>query len=310
MAAIKYSQTENSNRKIWLAPAKLNLCLHVVNQRDDGYHELQSLVQFISLYDELTFLITQDGNIKRIGNDGLPKQDLCVRAAMRLQQATGVRFGVQISLKKNIPIGAGLGGGSSDAATTLIALNKLWETNLSRDQLAEIGLKLGADVPLFVQGQNVLVEGIGERLTPINLPETTFCVIVPQIHVSTPQIYADLQLTRDTPVKTIRQLLDGYAESNSGQSPNSVFRNDLEPVTCRHHVEVGLIVEWLQQFGEARMSGSGGAVFAETSSIGDADKLCAHLANCKLASAHRVGSRGFSVSGIKQHPHWNTNLGR
>ena len=204
--------------KAWLAPAKLNLFLHVVGQREDGRHELQTLFQLLDFGDLLSFEITKNGSISREGGSTLPEDDLCVLAARALQQAGNTGLGARIQLTKRIPVGAGLGGGSSDAATVLVALNQLWGTGLKEDDLADIGQSLGADVPLFVRGSSAWGEGIGEQLTPTDLPLRQFCVVWPNVQVSTKAIFSDPELTRNTP----RIRIPGPFEGDR--------RNDLEPV--------------------------------------------------------------------------------
>ncbi len=235
--------------KTWLAPAKLNLFLHVVGQREDGLHELQTLFQLLDFGDLLSFELTENGSIARHGGSALPAEDLCVRAARALQQAGNTGLGARIQLTKRIPVGAGLGGGSSDAATVLIALNQLWDTGLNEDDLADIGQSLGADVPLFVRGCSAWGEGIGEQLTPTKLPLRQFCVVWPDVQVSTKTIFSDPELTRNTP----RIRIPGPFEGDR--------RNDLEPVAKRRFPEVGECLDWLGQFGAARMTGSGSAAF-------------------------------------------------
>jgi 4-diphosphocytidyl-2-C-methyl-D-erythritol kinase len=235
----------------WPAPAKLNLFLHVVGRRDDGYHLLQTVFQFLDVADELSFEVTDDSRVAQATPlPGVPAdKDLTVRAARLLQEHAAVRQGVVIRLTKRLPMGGGLGGGSSDAATTLIALNRLWGTNLDREHLARLGLQLGADVPVFVHGRAAWAEGVGERLTPVDLPEPWYVVLVPAVHVSTAEVFGDSQLTRHTPPITIRAFLAGQGH------------NDLESVVSRRFPEVAQALDWLRQFGDARLTGSGGCVF-------------------------------------------------
>ncbi len=277
----------NSNGKIWRAPAKLNLFLHVTGQREDGYHLLQTAFVFLDRYDQLWFEADDSGAISRIDQaDGLnlvlPESDLCVKAAQLLQSHAGTTQGVRISLRKNLPAGAGLGGGSSDAATTLIALNQLWQLNLGRDELIQLGRRLGADVPVFLHGENTLAEGVGDIFQPLKVPQQAFCVLIPQIHVSTEQIFSDSSLTRDTPIKTIR-----------GSLPPGLC-NDLETVTCRRYPPVDEALKWLRQFGDARMSGTGSSVFLACDSLNAAEKIL-----------HRrpKGVDGFVAHSLLCHPH-------
>ena len=235
----------------WLAPAKLNLLLHITGQRADGYHELQTIFQFLDYGDELRFEPRTDIQIQRVQHiEGIPEEeDLVVRAAKSLQKKCAIEQGVDIYLDKKLPMGAGLGGGSSDAATTLHALNRIWGCGLSDDELAEIGLKLGADVPVFVHGFSAFAEGIGEQLTPIELDQPWYLVITPDIHVSTPAIFSDLELTRDCPTIKIRGLAD------------SDWDNVCLPVVVKHYPEVAQALEMLGRYADARMSGTGASVF-------------------------------------------------
>ena len=226
--------------------------LHITGQRPDGYHSLQTVFQLIGLYDELLFEVTDDGHISRSqGNEAVPsQQDLVIKAARLLQQQYAVDKGVNISLKKHIPMGGGLGGGSSDAATTLMALNRLWQLKLSSSELQDLGLQLGADVPVFIFGQNAWGEGIGEQLIPINLSKNWYLIIHPNIFVSTGQIFSSKHLTRDCHPITIRAFLEGTGT------------NVCEPVACKMYPEIQLAIDWLNQFSPARMTGTGACVFA------------------------------------------------
>jgi len=236
----------------WPAPAKLNLFLHVTGQRPDGFHELQTAFQLIDLCDVLDFEVRDDGVIERVqGPDEVgPARDLVVRAARALQSQTGTRRGVNLSLIKNIPMGGGLGGGSSDAATTLVALNQLWGTGLSTEELARIGLELGADVPVFVRGRSAWASGIGEILEPVILPENWYAIVFPGVAVSTAEIFQAAELTRNSPKITIR----GFLQAGG--------RNDCEPVVTARHPEVRAALEWLRDRGAARMTGTGSCVFS------------------------------------------------
>ena len=248
-----------------LAPAKLNLFLHVLGQRADGFHELQTLFQLLDFGDNLSFEITLDGRVERSENPGLPEDDLTILAARALKNYSHCELGVKISLDKRIPLGAGLGGGSSDAGTTLVALNKLWNLGLSRQCLSEIGLGLGADIPFFVGGHSAWAEGVGELLTPAQLPDRHYCVVWPQVKVPTAAIFSDPELTRNTP--PIRIPSPTHAD----------WRNDLEPVTRKRFPEVGQCLEWLSQFGVAQMSGSGSAVFLITESDQSGEEIIKQL---------------------------------
>ena len=272
----------------FLAPAKINLFLHITGRRTDGYHTLQSVFQLLDFYDTIHLKPTPTGEIKRV-NDiaNVPaSQDLCVRAALALQQATGCAQGVDIFVEKRIPMGGGLGGGSSDAATALIALNHLWQTNLNRKQLMQIGLKLGADVPVFIFGQNAWAEGIGEQLTPIILPTSYYLVLTPNVHVPTAQVFGNSTLTKDTkPLK----IADFSRDTNS-----NVFKNDLEAVVCKEFPAVASTLHWLNQYGLARMSGSGASVFVAVNSQQYANELL---------SQKPANTTGFVAKGLHLHPH-------
>jgi 4-diphosphocytidyl-2-C-methyl-D-erythritol kinase len=236
----------------WPAPAKLNLLLHITGQRADGYHELQTLFQFLTFGDGLYFELRDDAEVQLFGEPAgvAAADDLCVQSALLLNKSTGYRKGVRIYNDKRLPLGSGLGGGSSDAATTLVVLNKLWKLGLSLDELAVLGLRLGADVPVFVRGHAAWAEGVGEILTPVSLPEPWFLVVVPQVSVSTANIFCDPGLTRDTPRTKIPDPLTG------------VGKNDCEAVVRRKYPEVAAALDWLNVFAPARMTGTGACVFA------------------------------------------------
>lgn len=239
------------------APAKLNLFLHITGRRADGYHELQTVFQLIDWADTLHFRRRADGRIMHeTPLPGVPPEsDLTVRAARLLQTHTGTGFGVDIAIEKRLPQGAGLGGGSSDAATTLLALNRLWRLDLPRAELARLGLQLGADVPFFVFGRNAFAEGLGERLQAVDLPQRYFLVVTPPVQVPTVEIFNDPRLTRNTKSITITDFL--------GHGNYDVFgRNDMQPVATEKYPEVAAVLEWFKPFGTARMTGSGASVFA------------------------------------------------
>jgi 4-diphosphocytidyl-2-C-methyl-D-erythritol kinase len=274
------------------APAKLNLFLHVVGRRADGYHLLQTLFRFIDLNDTLHFTLRTDGEVRRVNAlDGVPaEQDLCVRAARLLQQETGCKLGVDIALEKCIPMGGGMGGGSSDAATTLLALNRLWDLNLSRERLMRIGLSLGADVPVFVFGENAFAEGVGERLQPYPLPDAWYVVLSPPVQVPTVQIFTHPELTRNTISMTMRALpkgLDFRVGSRNG------LKNDLQAVACKLYPEVAEHLAWLAKFAPALMTGSGACVFAEFATEAEAQEVMQQLPS---------NMRGFVARGLQQHP--------
>ena len=250
------------------APAKINLFLHVLGQRPDGYHEIQSVFVPIGLWDILDFASRKDGQIAREGDlTGPIEADLAVRAAHSLQRYVAQRGdsppsqtgagGATIRIEKRIPVGAGLGGGSSDAATTLIALNRLWDLRLSREALMQVGRDLGADVPFFLGDGAAFVEGIGERCTPVRLPSTWFVLLFPGEHVSTAEIFADPKLTRDSKGTTI----SGFSAALREANPGLFGANDLEPVVRSRYPSVNQALDALGRFGPARMSGSGSAVY-------------------------------------------------
>ncbi|MDO8811991.1 MAG: 4-(cytidine 5'-diphospho)-2-C-methyl-D-erythritol kinase [Gallionella sp.] len=269
------------------APAKLNLFLHVVGRRPDGYHLLQTLFRFIDLKDTLHFSLCEDGAVRRTSAiEGVAEdQDLCVRAARLLQSETGCTLGVDIAVEKLIPMGGGLGGGSSDAATTLIALNRLWSLGLRREHLMRLGLRLGADVPVFVFGENAFAEGVGEELQAYPQPEAWYVVLIPTVHVPTAQIFARPELTRNTVSITMRALSKGQFEQQ--------LHNDLQSVVCNIYPEVGHHITWLGNFGKAMMTGSGACVFAEFASRNKAEEVLRQLPH---------GMRGVVAQGLARHP--------
>ncbi len=271
----------------FLAPAKINLFLHITGQLANGYHTLQSAFQLLDFYDTISLLPTSNSKVKRLTDvKGVPEQqDLTVRAALALQQATGSTQGVEIEIKKQIPMGAGLGGGSSDAATILLALNQLWSLNLTRKSLMEIGVKLGADVPFFIYGQNAWAEGIGEILSPLSLPTQYYVVLTPQINVSTAKIFANSRLTKDTKPLKIADFSDGRNAK--------LFRNDLEKVVCEEFTAVANSLKWLSQYGEARMSGSGASVFVAVDSYKKAEAIL---------SQKPINIDGFIAKSLSKHP--------
>ena len=274
------------NKLIYSAPAKLNLFLHVVGRRSDGYHLLQTVFRFLDFSDQVSLTIRDDNKIQlNTPILGVPaEKNLCVQAARLLQKESGTSLGVEISLEKLIPMGGGLGGGSSDAATTLLALNRLWDLNWSREELMGLGLNLGADVPVFIFGENAFAEGIGEKLKPIKLLPAWYLVLTPPVHVSTADIFASKELTRNTiPVKI---------------PPFSVGlgHNDLESVVCLAYPQVARHLEWLRQLNRttmAAMTGSGACVFAEF--------ITESAARMALASVP-LGMSGFVVQGLDRHP--------
>ena len=244
----------------WPAPAKINLFLHVIGRRSDGYHLLQTHFQFLDYGDYLGFNITHDGRVTRANDlaDIPVDKDLIVRAARLLQPFAKGNVGVSIFVDKLLPAGGGLGGGSSDAATTLVALNELWETGLTQDELAEIGLQLGADIPVFVHGHAAWAEGVGERLIPLNAPEGPVLVVYAGEMVSTSEVFSHPELTRDTPAIKIHDLA------------SVTLVNDCEDITRRIYPEVGKVLDRLGQHADARMSGTGACIFAAFESISQA----------------------------------------
>ncbi|HCI52866.1 MAG TPA: 4-(cytidine 5'-diphospho)-2-C-methyl-D-erythritol kinase [Gallionella sp.] len=265
------------------APAKLNLFLHVTGRRADGMHLLQTLFRFIDLSDTLHFELRADGVVRRTNLiEAVPEeQDLCVRAARLLQKNTGCTLGADITLEKCIPMGGGLGGGSSDAATTLLALNRLWSLGLTRERLMELGLELGADVPVFVFGENAFAEGVGEKLQAYGLPEAWYVVLFPPVHVPTAKIFSHPELTRDSVSIIIRALR------------TQPLRNDLQPVVCSLYPEVANYIETLGKYGNAMMTGSGACVFAEFPDQPQAEAVLQKLPK---------SMRGVAVKGLMKHP--------
>jgi len=276
----------NAMPVVFPAPAKLNLFLHVIGRRPDGYHLLQTAFRLIDYGDDLHFSVRSDGVIRHLNPlPGLAAdQDLTVRAARLLQQETLSSYGADISIVKRLPLGGGLGGGSSDAATTLIALNRLWRTGVSRARLQQLALQLGADVPLFVFGQNAFAEGIGERLQVLSLPPSWYLVLVPELAVSTAEIFSAAELTRTTNAITMSAFSVGQGH------------NDLESVVCRRYPQVARHLEWLQRYGDARMTGSGACVFCAFDGEVQARRALAQLP---------ADMRGFVARGLDRHPLWS-----
>lgn len=269
------------------APAKLNLFLHVVGRRADGYHLLQSVFRFLDYGDTLEIRLREDGEIRLLAP--LPgveqERDLCWRAARLLQEHAGCRLGAEIRLIKRLPLGGGLGGGSSDAATVLLALNRLWRLDLPRQALQALGLRLGADVPVFIFGRSAFAEGVGEILSPWTPAPASYLVLVPPVHVATPKIFADPGLTRNTPSVRIAALLDGYGH------------NDLEPIACARHPEIAEHLALLRPYGDARMTGSGACVF-----VAFPDRAGAEAAFAAIRAARGPQVEGFVAEGVDQHP--------
>ena len=265
--------------KWYAAPAKLNLFLHVLGRRPDGYHELQTVFRLIDFSDRVGIAPRADGELRFSGPFG--DDNLCLRAARLLKRHTGTPLGAELALEKRIPVGGGLGGGSSDAASVLMVLNRLWGTGLGREALLELAAKLGADVPVFVYGRNALGEGIGERLSALELAPAWYFVLDPQVSVSTREIFASA-LTRDTKPLKIPPFFSGQG------------RNDLEAAVVAKYPEVGAHLAWLKQrCPQARMTGSGACVFAEFESEAEARELQAQLPG---------DMKGFVARGLERHP--------
>lgn len=265
------------------APAKINLFLHVVGRRPDGYHLLQTAFRMLDWGDEITLLRRSDGRILRTTEvPGVPPEaDLVVRAARALQHATGTSLGAEVGVLKRIPMGGGLGGGSSDAATVLLALNRLWGTGLSRRQLQEIGLTLGADVPFFVFGETAFAEGVGDALQPLEVPPAWYVVVAPPAAVSTAEIFSARELTRDSEIL----IMQAFAMHTT--------RNDMQKVVCDRYPVVSEALVWLSRYGAARMSGSGACVFASFDSKDEAGQV---------VSAAPQGWRVWMAQGLDRHP--------
>ena len=279
------------------APAKLNLFLHVTGRRADGYHLLQTVFQMIDRCDSLDFELRDDHEIRRVNDvPGVPEDsDLVIRAARMLaaavQQRTGVQPpGVDITLHKVLPMGGGVGGGSSDAATTFMALNKLWEAGLSKQELMDLALPLGADVPFFIFGETAFAEGVGEALRAVDAPDWWYVVIEPGVHVPTPQIFTSGHLTRNTqPVN-----MSDFSSYHANRKDLRQFgKNDLQQVATRLFPQVAEAVEWLDAYGDARMTGSGACVFCAVRSEEQADAV---LARVPAAWA------GWKAKALKRHP--------
>ncbi len=263
------------------APAKLNLFLHVVGRRADGYHFLQTAFRLLDWGDTLDLSLREDGAIRRTTDiPGIaPEHDLVVRAARLLQAHTDCRLGADIALHKVLPMGGGIGGGSSDAATTLIALNRLWGTGLGRAELQTLGLQLGADVPVFIFGRDAFAEGVGEALQPLSLAPAWYVLVSPGVSIPTAEIFGAEDLTRNTP---LIKMTDFAA---------STTRNDLQPVACSRYTEVQNAIDWLGQYAPARMTGSGSCVFAEFTSEKEAEQVTTQCPQAWTAWKVRSSSR-------------------
>ncbi|MGB0895163.1 MAG: 4-(cytidine 5'-diphospho)-2-C-methyl-D-erythritol kinase [Parashewanella sp.] len=268
----------------WPAPAKLNLLLHINGRRSDGYHELQTLFQFIDKCDYLNFSIRDDDQLilhSALNQVVAQTDNLILKAAKLLKQATHFNGGADIFLEKNLPMGGGLGGGSSDAATTLVALNHLWNTQISTDELAKIGLKLGADVPVFIRGFAAFAEGVGEHLQPVKLQEKHYLIIAPDVHVSTMAVFQHPELPRNTPKLSLENLL------------TNPWKNDCQSLVCQTYPQVAKALEWLVEYAPSRMTGTGACVFAEF----DDEQLAINA--LKQLPSHL---NGFVAKGCNQSP--------
>ncbi|TFW29856.1 4-(cytidine 5'-diphospho)-2-C-methyl-D-erythritol kinase [Duganella callida] len=285
------------------APAKLNLFLHVTGRRADGYHLLQTVFQLIDHGDTLHFTLRDDATLRRVTDlPGVPEEsDLIIRAA-RLLQAEVLRrtgalpHGVDIAIDKILPMGGGVGGGSSDAATTLMALNRLWNAGLSKQELMDLGLPLGADIPFFIFGETAFAEGVGEALRPVKTPDCWYVVIEPGVMVPTAAIFGSEQLTRDTPVVNIADFSSHYEQS---QDWTGFGRNDLQQVATKLFPPVAEAVEWLSAYGDARMTGSGACVFSAVATEADADAVLAKVPAKWTA---------WKAKALQQHPLIATKL--
>lgn len=265
------------------SPAKLNLFLHINGRRSDGYHLLQTVFQLLDYGDELSFETTHDATLTLSpAIEGLANEDnLIFRAAKLLQQHTHCTTGAHITLTKRLPMGGGIGGGSSNAATTLVALNHLWQTQLSTEQLASLGAQLGADVPVFIHGQSAWAEGVGEILTPLDLPTRWYLVIRPNVHVSTAEIFAKKKLTRDTPIIKVAAFLEGGG------------KNDCQDIVLESFPQVKEAIDWLNFFSQARLTGTGSCIFAVFDSEAEAKEVLA------LKPVHLDG---FVAKGVNRSP--------
>lgn len=266
------------------APAKLNLDLRITGRRSDGYHNLETVFCLIDLYDTVGLAVRRDGQIRlHTPTQGVPpEQDLVCRAAASLKQVSGVTVGVDIWLHKNIPMGGGLGGGSSDAATVLMALNRLWGCHFSREQLMEVGLKLGADVPFFIFGRSAFAKGVGEQLCDMEIPEQWYVVVKPDVHVNTAAIFSHQDLTRDSKPSIMPTFLSLQP-----------FRNDMQAVVLKEFPQVAQAFKVLSQYGQARMTGSGACVFLTFPEKSQAEAICHQIAEIY---------QSYCVAGLSQHP--------
>jgi len=291
---LQANELKENGYKDFLAPAKLNLFLHVINKRADGYHNIQTIFQLIDLYDNIFIRTNKSGLIRRTSEHANIQEsdDLSIKAAHLLKPFTDDQSGVDIFIKKTIPMGGGLGGGSSDAATTLIALNALWQCQLTQKELQGLALKLGADVPFFIFGQNAWAEGVGQNLTPFSIPPQDYLVIAPKETVSTREVFESLELTKDRiPLK-----IAGFSNELGAKN----LANDLQKGVLKKFKGITLVFDWLNQFGHAKMTGSGSCFFISLSSADEGKKI---------AEKRPEHTLGFVVKGLNNHPHFNLMLG-
>lgn len=294
--------TQNIKKLVLPAPAKLNLFLHITGRREDGYHQLQTVFQLLDYSDEISLVLRRDGLVTRSEESGaelkgIPfENDLCIRAAKLMQAEmhnySNHIFGVEINLHKILPIGGGIGGGSSNAATVLCGLNELWGCNFSIDKLADLGAQLGADVPVFVRGFSAWAEGIGEQLTPLKLEQRWFVVIHPKLFVSTAEIFTDQALTRDSDTLKIARFLEGNQFNYLAEDLSNVF----ESIVIKKYPEIALAIDWLSTYSPARLTGTGSCVFASFNSEIDASKVLDDL----MKSNHNW--LGFMAKGVNESP--------
>ncbi len=274
----------SSISKAWPAPAKLNLFLHINGRRADGYHELQTLFQFIDYGDQLDFAVNNSGELKlhsSMASVVANSDNLILKAAKLLQEKSGTQLGAEIWLEKILPMGGGIGGGSSDAATTLVALNKLWNTDLSQAQLAELGLQLGADVPVFINGLAAFAEGVGEKLIAVDVPQPWYLIITPDVHVSTAEVFQHPKLPRNTPKLTLADLMD------------NPWHNDCQQLVSELHPQVAKALAWLLEYAPSRMTGTGACVFGSFDTRQQAEAALTQLP---------ATMRGFIAKGTNKSP--------
>jgi 4-diphosphocytidyl-2-C-methyl-D-erythritol kinase len=285
--------SEAKGWSVWSAPAKINLFLQITGQRDDGYHLLQTVFQLLDWGDSVHVRLREDTQVIRVGADkyGVAEMDdLVVRAAKLLQAHAGIKCGAELAVSKQIPLGGGFGGGSSDAATTLLVLNSLWQAGLSRDELARLGLTLGADVPVFIHGHSAWAEGVGEKLLPIKLPKAAYLLVDSGVHVPTAKLFQSLELTRNAAAATIADFVTG-----------KVLGNAFEPVLRAKEAAVDELLGFLSQFGPASLTGTGGGCFVRFKSLADARATHERLPS---------GIKAWVASGVnrsallKQLEHW------